>query len=629
MNNRVTSNSGNAVSLFPFLAVLLCTMGALLVLLVVYAQRVAERAVVGPDTAPLEIARSESPPESAVDQAESESSRLDELKERLTQFKAVQNKLTALHSEANEQLRVEQEKLTHLEDHTRRLEHELARMALTAEQLKATEQDQVVDQQQAERELARLQKLVDEKKERIEQLVTEAKGKRTYAIMPFLGKDGTVVPRIFIECNRKGVIVQPEGVVLDKDDFFDTAWSGNPLLQIIRATQQHMQELARAAGDENPPLPLPLLIVRPDGLNWFRKAEDALNASSIAYGYDFASGDHSLTYPLPPDTTLANKQHQARMIARRQLIYQIRTAPGLYKSKFRGAAVSSGGIGLGIRNPKAALFARLSTDGYAARGNGGTSGPVSHTASDTRKTKPNTKTDAAAEDEQIGTLREPGDRFGAGGGDSLAGGRYASDSDIENGVTGSDAEGGPGGGLAQQGVSSSVSPASDGSGIAANNGALDVGVEADNANSYGIAATFRDPTKQKPAKDRGPNESLRARRNSVPVQRPIKVIVREDYFSLLQSRHVVESANEASMISMQQSARDIGRQLKAALRDHVDEWGIAGRGLYWKPVFRLEVGPEASETAIRLAKMLAQSGFEVRLPEHMSIAMGEGADAKK
>ena len=44
MSRPTASREASAVSLFPFLAVLLCTMGSLLVLLVVLAQQATEQA---------------------------------------------------------------------------------------------------------------------------------------------------------------------------------------------------------------------------------------------------------------------------------------------------------------------------------------------------------------------------------------------------------------------------------------------------------------------------------------------------------------------------------------------------------------------------------------------------------
>ncbi len=43
MTKRATRDNSSSVGLFPFLAVLLCTMGALLVLLVVLAQSAGQR----------------------------------------------------------------------------------------------------------------------------------------------------------------------------------------------------------------------------------------------------------------------------------------------------------------------------------------------------------------------------------------------------------------------------------------------------------------------------------------------------------------------------------------------------------------------------------------------------------
>ena len=52
MKQHAASENSNAVDLFPFLAVLLCTMGALLVLLVVLAQRAGQRALAAVEPEP-------------------------------------------------------------------------------------------------------------------------------------------------------------------------------------------------------------------------------------------------------------------------------------------------------------------------------------------------------------------------------------------------------------------------------------------------------------------------------------------------------------------------------------------------------------------------------------------------
>lgn len=620
MNNRVTSNSGNAVSLFPFLAVLLCTMGALLVLLVVLAQRAGEQAVAEAESAPIESASFEQEPELPDVDVE----RVNQLALQLKVLRSVEQKLAIQREQADKRLRAEQDKLTHLEEHTRRLEHEVAKLAIAAEQLKAAEENQAVDQQQAERELKRLKALIAEKKALVEQLREEPQGERTYAIMPFLGKDGTVVPRIYIECCKRGVIVQPEGTLLDEDDFFDPNWSGNPLLQVVRATQQHLQAAAAATGQPTPPLPLPLMIVRPDGIAQFGLARQALEASEVEYGYEFVGGDQPLTYPVPIDPALANKQHQARMIARQQLVFQIRNAPSLYKARLQAAAASSDGIGTGPQAARTALIKRLNGNGHSTwDGSGeGSAGSAEGMGN---------WSDGLAENQDQTGYGSPGDALGMSEQGKGEANRYgpgtndARDSESQSLVE-SRNSGNPNGQASQQVVGGKAG--SGGSSSTPSNSGASPSAQSDagNENDIALAGEFREPVPKQAEGSHGTNAPIKSNRNAVPMQRPIKLVVRNDQFTLMPSRHVTDSTVQATTISTNQSTRDIGEQLQAALRTHMAEWGIAGRGLYWKPVFWLEVEADATQNAVRLAKLLTQSGLKVELPDRIRVSMG-GSDS--
>lgn len=621
MNNRVTSNSGNAVSLFPFLAVLLCTMGALLVLLVVLAQRAGEQAVVDAQSAPIETASFEQAP--ALPDVDVE--RVNQLALKLKVLRSVEQKLAIQRQQADERLRAEQDKLTHLEEHTRRLEHEVAKLAIAAEQLKVAEDNQAVDQQQAERELKRLRALIAEKEALVEQLRAEPQGERTYAIMPFLGKDGTVVPRIYIECCKRGVIVQPEGTLLDEDDFFDPNWSGNPLLQVVRATQQHLQAATAAAGQTAPPLPLPLMIVRPDGIAQFGLARRALEASEVEYGYEFVGGDQPLTYPVPIDPALANKQHQARMIARQQLVFQIRNAPSLYKARLQAAAASSNGIGSGPQAARTALIKRLNGNGHSTwSGSGaGSAGSAQEVGNWSDSFAENQNQQQYGSSGDVPGTSEQGmiedNRYGTG---TKGVGDSESQSLVESGSSGNrngQASQQVAGGKAGSGGSSS-SPSNSSASPRAQS-------DAANENDIALAGEFREPQSKQADGSHGTNAPIKSNRNAVPMQRPIKLVVRNDQFALMPSRHVSDSTVKAVTISTNQSNRDIGEQLQAALRAHMVEWGIAGRGLYWKPVFWLEVEADATQNAVRLAKLLTQSGLKVELPDHIRVSMGDSDNA--
>ena len=56
------------------------------------------------------------------------------------------------------------------------------------------------------------------------------------------------------------------------------------------------------------------------------------------------------------------------------------------------------------------------------------------------------------------------------------------------------------------------------------------------------------------------------------------------------------------------------------VRDQIDGWGIAGNGLYWRPVIILNVGPDGQRRANDLARLLKNSGLELRTDETASNA---------
>jgi hypothetical protein len=45
--------------------------------------------------------------------------------------------------------------------------------------------------------------------------------------------------------------------------------------------------------------------------------------------------------------------------------------------------------------------------------------------------------------------------------------------------------------------------------------------------------------------------------------------------------------------------------------EHIDAWGIAGRGMYWKPVLQMSVAPGAEQRFNDLSALLTGSGLAV------------------
>ena len=632
MRNRVNNGSGSAVSLFPFLAVLLCTMGALLVLLVVLSQRAGERAVAELEQqsdAEVERELVEMPVQKQkkiLNLQPEDAEEIAELNQRLEELLNQHVKLENKREQAAKHLREQQAKLAHLEEHTRRIEHELAQLHVASEQITATENKQSVDQEQAKYELNRLKQLISQKEELVEKLQKESQGKKSYAIVEYYGQEGSKVPRIYIECSADGVTIKPEGTHFDQDDFIAYSWPGNPLAQVVRATQQQMQ--ADAERDGRPILePLPLIIVRPDGTRKLEFVKRALKAAEIKFGFDFVGGDHPIRYPQALDPKLAKDQHHARLNARRELAAHIAAAPSRYRSQLeKYARASTRGSIVSTREAKQALFARLATAGSSESGNGLAQGEASGQVAGSEgdpKYGEYTGSDAPA-----GGEYGPGNsRYGQSGDRPYEDEEFAEGASATAG--GPNAQGGVNANALEQlahGASVSSTAANSSSSSVTANSSQQNGDQ--NQSNHNLSANFSGQSQAGAGENLSENLNQRRARNAVPIRRPIQLVVRANQFALLPSQHG-SSRDAGATISMNQPARQVGAELVAGLRSHMEDWGIAGQGLYWKPVLHLKVGPDGIETAQRLAKMLERSGFDVHLPQEISLSRGGKASAAR
>jgi hypothetical protein len=94
------------------------------------------------------------------------------------------------------------------------------------------------------------------------------------------------------------------------------------------------------------------------------------------------------------------------------------------------------------------------------------------------------------------------------------------------------------------------------------------------------------------------------------------MVVRQDQLVLLPNRHAIDGdAATSKVISLSQSMPEISSEFVAALRSRVDEWGLAGNGLYWRPVIKMHVSQDGEQTAEQVLRLLRDSGIEVSLPD--------------
>ena len=102
---------------------------------------------------------------------------------------------------------------------------------------------------------------------------------------------------------------------------------------------------------------------------------------------------------------------------------------------------------------------------------------------------------------------------------------------------------------------------------------------------------------------------------AVAVRRTIHVTVCRDQLAVLPDSAPATAAASGKQIPMRGDTVESLDEFVKQVRDHVDGWGMAGNGLYWRPVIALSVGPDGERRAADLARLLKNSGLEIRNDE--------------
>ncbi len=292
------------VSLFPFLAVLICTMGVMMLLLVICNRP----GIDGDDKGAG----------AAAEQADADAAK-GVLTWRVAQLKTSRDKTAA--DLADRRLR-----LSAVEEHMGQLREEWNSLRLAAKDLELAEHAKGEAVQLTESQLAKLRQQLEQAKgelgKAVERRRTEAP---SFAIVPYEGPNGTRRRPIYIECSRDRVTIQPEGVVLTIEDFEGPSGPGNPLATILRATRDFLASQGAAGGAVGEPYPL--LLVRPDGIELFYGARAAMESWASEFGYELIEQDRKLVYPAPnPQLARVAQTALADARARYAWFAQTRTA---------------------------------------------------------------------------------------------------------------------------------------------------------------------------------------------------------------------------------------------------------------------------------------------------------------
>ena len=321
------------VQMFSFLDAMVCTLGALLVLLHAFAHHGQNEAVRKAETqaAQQAAARIRRPSVRSSSGAPSNSAR--------SAARPRPNWPTSGSGSATS-------KTTQ-----RRLQDKLRELQIAAEELERLQLAKDDEQQREEEDLEAARSRLAEARKAVDDARRRSRRAATYSVVPYEGPNSTHRRPVYIECRENSMILQPEGVELTPADFVGMLGPGNPLASALRGVREYYA--GQTAAGKSDAEPYPLLLVRPDGIKTYYAARSALDSWGSEFGYELIGADWKLSYA-KPDPKLE------------QLVRQIVAESRLRMRELAAATAQFTG-----RRPKRTLHASSSGGFVADRGSGG------------------------------------------------------------------------------------------------------------------------------------------------------------------------------------------------------------------------------------------------------------------
>lgn len=265
-----------AFQLFSFLDVLLCTIGALIIILTIVIHRARAQAS-----------------EARARQAAPAPEEVKKQQEALEDARWRQEQLEKTRAQRQENLQNARLALSHLEDHIRRLNERGKELMALLDEVESGKKAKAEDLAASRKELDKLKQEIAKKQEELEKKKKKAaKDEGWYALIPYNGPNGTRRIPIYVECVEEGIIVQPEGVLLGADDFRGEIGPGNPLDAALRAKREYIMKATGGKAAE----PYPLIVVRPSGVLAYGAARAAMKSWDDEFGYELISEDKKLDF---------------------------------------------------------------------------------------------------------------------------------------------------------------------------------------------------------------------------------------------------------------------------------------------------------------------------------------------
>ena len=571
-----------SVALFPFLAVLICTMGVIIVLLVLFTHQAGVEAKT--------IA--------ARDQASKATVAADE--QQREQFEDAQWRRELLEQQRTEkaaELAQSRARLAHLEEHLQKLQRRAAELIARAREIdegRASDDGQLAAEKA---ELARLQGEISRKQIELDQARRQQQeSEQWYALIPYDGPQGTRRRPIYLECTDRGIVLQPEGIVFRPEDFNGPLGPGNPLDAALRTVREYLQQAhGNLAGN-----PYPLLVVRPSGVVSYGAARAALKAWDDEFGYELISDEKKLAFGEPDPALAAGLQRSVAQARQRQMALaaamprKFGDEPPLTSfdpaSVPSIAGVTSNTLGRGVGNGRG---------GFGGFDSGASaSGPAlgSPTGKSPGSSLPNAIAGSPGAGGEIGYPTT-----GYGGGQQ---GPYGSGGPAAQAGT----AGQPGAG---QAAGSSGQPRADGQFAAG--GASQSGSQTGSGGAS-VNLARRGASQVKSGALRGSNWGLPgASSRATGITRPMRVAILLDRIVI-----IPEAGDDRPQQNLPVPDRlrqsDV-EAVVAGVQKEMKSWGLAVEGGYWKPRLDVQVAPDAEHHFADLQIALQNSGFELNRKE--------------
>jgi hypothetical protein len=280
------------VSTFPFLAVLLCAMGALILLLLVIDRRAKAVARAKALQTQQQIAAKRAREREQLNaelqrqrrEREEEARRNErQLTEQVKSARQQNDKTRATIDKEERRYRELWQQLQALRGRLAQSERDVAEVETEAEKAGAAADSSRQERRRLTEQLAQLEAVLANLKEMRE------REKRTFSLVPYQGKRGQNRKPIYVECQGEAVVFHPDTKELRGFGLGESA--------IRREVEDR---IARQRAGPEPPdkgeSPYLFLLVRPEGISTYYLVQNALAGLKVEYGYEFVDADWVLDF---------------------------------------------------------------------------------------------------------------------------------------------------------------------------------------------------------------------------------------------------------------------------------------------------------------------------------------------